>query len=235
MVSRGARVSFPQVSCSGPVSGGTVPLHGGLLLVMIMLLYQTCLTNNPSFLTLYVLSIPLHATSDTDGSGEIDLTEFKVALFILDPDGGNTVGFKPNSLLGPRDAFDLYDQDRSGTLDEDEFALALEYMKMPGSDGALERLFAKYDADGSGSIEYGEFRTAWLGLADPKKELDARNIGALCGTAFSSIENPLTHDPKSTTTTITTITTTTITTTTFRAHAHQNTISTRHPFSFENS
>lgn len=40
-------------------------------------------------------------------------------LYILDPDGGNTVGFKPNSLLGPRDAFDLYDEDRSGTLDED--------------------------------------------------------------------------------------------------------------------
>ena len=116
---------------------------------------------------------------DTDGSGEIDLAEFKVALFILDPDGGNTVGFRPNSLLGPRDAFDLYDQDRSGTLDEDEFALALEYMKMPVNDGMLERLFAKYDADGSGSIEYPEFRTAWLGLADPKRELEARNIGSL--------------------------------------------------------
>lgn len=58
-----------------------------------------------------------------------------------------------------------------------EFSLALEYMKMPVSDGMLERLFAKYDADGSGSIEYAEFRTAWLGLADPKKELEARNIG----------------------------------------------------------
>jgi len=113
---------------------------------------------------------------DTDGGGEIDLAEFKVALFIIDPNGGNNVGFKPNSLLGPRDAFDLFDEDRSGSLDEDEFSLALEYMKMPVSDGKLEMLFAKYDADGSGSVEYKEFRTAWLQLADPKKELSAREI-----------------------------------------------------------
>jgi len=113
---------------------------------------------------------------DTDGGGEIDMAEFKVALFIIDPDGGNNVGFKPNTLLGPRDAFDLFDEDRSGSLDEDEFSLALEYMKMPVSDGKLEMLFAKYDADGSGSVEYKEFRTAWLQLADPKKELSAREI-----------------------------------------------------------
>ncbi len=113
---------------------------------------------------------------DTSGDGEIDLAEFKVALFIVDPSSGNNVGFQPNSLLGPRDAFDLFDEDRSGTLDEDEFSLALEYMKMPVSDGKLEMLFAKYDADGSGSIEYSEFRQAWLGLADPKKELAARGI-----------------------------------------------------------
>ena len=48
---------------------------------------------------------------DTDGGGEIDLSEFKVALFIIDPDGGNNVGFKPNTLLGPRDAFDLFDEE----------------------------------------------------------------------------------------------------------------------------
>jgi len=113
---------------------------------------------------------------DTDGGGAIDLAEFRVALYILDPDGGNAVGFKPNSLLGPRDAFDLFDEDRSGSLDEDEFSLALEYMKLPVSDGKLEMLFAKYDTDGSGSVEYQEFRSAWLQLADPKKELLARNI-----------------------------------------------------------
>lgn len=45
--------------------------------------------------------------SDPDGSGEIDLEEFKVALFAVDPDSGNPVGFTPNALLTPLDAFEV--------------------------------------------------------------------------------------------------------------------------------
>lgn len=45
--------------------------------------------------------------SDPDGSGEIDFEEFKVALFAVDPDSGNPVGFTPNSLLSPLDAFEV--------------------------------------------------------------------------------------------------------------------------------
>lgn len=44
---------------------------------------------------------------DSDGSGEIDLEEFKVALFAVDPDSGNTVGFAPNAFLTPLDAFEV--------------------------------------------------------------------------------------------------------------------------------
>ena len=45
--------------------------------------------------------------SDPDGSGEIDFEEFKVALFAVDPDSGNPVGFSPNALLSPLDAFEV--------------------------------------------------------------------------------------------------------------------------------
>lgn len=45
--------------------------------------------------------------SDPDGSGEIDFEEFKVALFAVDPDSGNPVGFTPNALLSPLDAFEV--------------------------------------------------------------------------------------------------------------------------------
>lgn len=45
--------------------------------------------------------------SDPDGSGEIDFEEFKVALFAVDPDSGNPVGFAPNALLSPLDAFEV--------------------------------------------------------------------------------------------------------------------------------
>ena len=58
---------------------------------------------------------------DADGSGEIDIDEFKVALYTCDPASGNTLGFAPNKLLSPQDAFEMFDSDGSGQIDEDEF------------------------------------------------------------------------------------------------------------------
>jgi Ca2+-binding EF-hand superfamily protein len=60
---------------------------------------------------------------DTDGGGEIDLTEFKMAMFAVDPVSGNPLGFSPSTLLGPRDAFELFDEDGTGQIDELEFAV----------------------------------------------------------------------------------------------------------------
>ena len=63
-----------------------------------------------------------------DGSGEIDLEEFRIALFAVDPTNGNTIGFNPNMLLTPADAFEMFDDDGSGEIGEDEFADVLEYL-----------------------------------------------------------------------------------------------------------
>ena len=60
---------------------------------------------------------------DTDGGGEIDIDEFKMALFACDPTTGNTLGFTPSNMLGPKDAFDLFDEDGTGKIDELEFAV----------------------------------------------------------------------------------------------------------------
>ena len=113
---------------------------------------------------------------DTDGSGEIGLEELRVAMYLVDPNSGNTVGFKPNSILSPKDAFDMYDEDGSGNLDEDEFSLALEYMEMPVDDAKLEFLFHQADADGSGTVEYHEFKKIWIDLCNPRKELEKRDV-----------------------------------------------------------
>lgn len=49
-----------------------------------------------------------------------------MALFACDPNTGNTLGFSPSSLLGPRDAFELFDEDGTGEIDELEFAVCVQ-------------------------------------------------------------------------------------------------------------
>ncbi|KAG9413174.1 hypothetical protein AC1031_016193 [Aphanomyces cochlioides] len=121
-------------------------------------------------------AIRIFDSCDKDGSGEIDLEEFKMAMFAVDPNTGNTLGFAPSSLLTPKDAFHLFDSNGSGKLDELEFADALEYFGMDVSDATQEKLFHKYDTDKSGFIEYSEFRAMWLQCADLKHELMSRGI-----------------------------------------------------------
>ncbi|ETI47352.1 hypothetical protein, variant 1 [Phytophthora nicotianae P1569] len=113
---------------------------------------------------------------DTDGGGEIDLTEFKMAMFAVDPVSGNPLGFSPSTLLGPRDAFELFDEDGTGQIDELEFADVLEYFGMDVSDEKQEKIFKKYDKDKSGHIDYQEFRSMWIKLVDVREELTKRGV-----------------------------------------------------------
>jgi hypothetical protein len=36
-------------------------------------------------------------------------------MFSIDPVSGNSLGFEPNKLLTPKDAFEMFDKDGSGT------------------------------------------------------------------------------------------------------------------------
>lgn len=113
---------------------------------------------------------------DTDGSGEIDIDEFKVALFACDPTSGNPVGYKPSGNLTPMDAFELFDEDQSGYLDEDEYRYACEYLKIAASDEVLEDEFFKADYNLLGKIDYVEFREIFLKVCDVRKELEDRGV-----------------------------------------------------------
>ena len=113
---------------------------------------------------------------DTDGGGDIDLDEFRSALFAIDPNTGNTTGFQPSALLGPKDAFELFDVDKSGSIDEDEFAFVMEYMNVDMGEMDQENMFAKYDKDGSGTISYDEFRSIWIKVCNVKRELEDREV-----------------------------------------------------------
>ncbi|OQR99686.1 regulator of chromosome condensation (RCC1) [Achlya hypogyna] len=113
---------------------------------------------------------------DKDKSGEIDIEEFKMALFAVDPNSGNTLQFAPSSLLSPKDAFELFDEDGDGQLNELEFADVVEYFNIKANDAKQERLFKKYDKDKSGFIDFQEFRAMWLQCIDVEEELRARKI-----------------------------------------------------------
>ena len=113
---------------------------------------------------------------DEDGSGQIDLEEFRTTLFAMDPVGGNPLGFAPIDTLSPFDVFQLFDGDNSGEIDEDEFADLLDYMKIDVKDEKQEKLFSKYDVDGSGNITYDEFKCIWVKVCNVKTELRSRKI-----------------------------------------------------------
>ena len=113
---------------------------------------------------------------DTDGSGEIDVDEFKVALFTCDPTSGNPVGYQPSKFLSPLDAFETFDEDRSGFIDEDEYYFAMNYLGLEIPERQLEKMFNKYDYNRTGSIDYYEFREIYLKLCDINRELEDRGV-----------------------------------------------------------
>lgn len=113
---------------------------------------------------------------DSDGSGEIDIDEFKVALFACDPSSGNPVGYVPNKLITPLDAFETFDENGVGHLDEDEFYYAMEYLNLKLKDSVHEKFFLGLDWNKTECIDYIEFREVFLKVCDIRKELEDRGV-----------------------------------------------------------
>ncbi|EGB08158.1 hypothetical protein AURANDRAFT_9215, partial [Aureococcus anophagefferens] len=57
-----------------------------------------------------------------------------------------------------RIAFDKYDADDSGFIDADELHAALMHMGLLVDRGGSDKLLAKYDIDGNGQLDFGEFK-----------------------------------------------------------------------------
>jgi Ca2+-binding EF-hand superfamily protein len=113
---------------------------------------------------------------DSDGSGEIDIDEFKVALFACDPSSGNPVGFVPNKILTPLDAFETFDENGVGRLDEDEFYYAMEYLGLKLKDNIHEKYFVGLDYNRTDCIDYMEFREVFLDVCNVRRELEDRGV-----------------------------------------------------------
>ena len=58
------------------------------------------------------------------------------------------------------DLFKRWDTDRSGTVDKEEFARALRYLRVEGTDEEYGLLFDSWDVDGGGTMSYTELLAA---------------------------------------------------------------------------
>ena len=88
--------------------------------------------------------------ADTDGSGEIDYTEFIAAT--LDAN----VVMREDYL---HTAFDMFDRDKSGKIDNEEVVALLsgEDLSNLVSKDAIQQAMNEIDADGDGEIDFEEF------------------------------------------------------------------------------
>jgi len=80
------------------------------------------------------------------------------------------------SDLSPKDAFQKFDTDDSGDIDELEFFHLLQSIGIKGNEQYQERLFRRYVKSGSKTIDYVGFKSAWLLLGNPKQELIDREV-----------------------------------------------------------
>lgn len=88
--------------------------------------------------------------ADTDGSGDINYTEFIAATI------GSSI-YSNEAYL--KQAFDMFDKDKSGKIDKDEVVGLLSGEEMSGlvPVSAIEAAIKEIDQDGDGEIDFEEF------------------------------------------------------------------------------
>jgi len=74
-------------------------------------------------------------------------------------------------LLSPKEAFEKFDSDSSGDIDQEEFYALLEAVGIHGNHEYQEKLFRRFANKKQNTIAYGDFKRAWILLANTKDEL----------------------------------------------------------------
>jgi len=109
-------------------------------------------------------------SSIDDNSNAVSSTKSATKDFIID-DKENKIYY-----LSPKEAFDKFDTDCSGDIDEDEFFYLLECVGVKGREEYQERLFRKFVKSGARTIDFDGFKYAWILLSNPRKELEERMV-----------------------------------------------------------
>ena len=104
---------------------------------------KNAINQNPE---VHVMNIEqIFKTIDTDNSGVINYTEFLAASI------DKRIYLQEDKL---RDAFKLFDEDKSGKISKSEISKVLKFKK---SGTEMTKLFEKYDLNGDGEIDFDEF------------------------------------------------------------------------------
>ena len=104
---------------------------------------KNAVNQNPE---VHVMNIEqIFKTIDTDNSGVINYTEFLAASI------DKRIYLQEDKL---RDAFKLFDEDKSGKISKSEISKVLKFKK---SGAEMTKLFEKYDLNGDGEIDFEEF------------------------------------------------------------------------------
>ena len=62
----------------------------------------------------------------------------------------------------------------SGFIDFNEFKNVVRYLGINKKEKKLKKMFASVDADGSGQIDFDEFKQLWSLISNVKNEMKAR-------------------------------------------------------------
>ena len=97
----------------------------------------------------------------------------KVAEF--DPKKYEKNGLTEDEVMEIKEAFDLFDSDKSGQIDTEELKAALKNLGIDAKNQTLSNMMADLDKDNSGQIDFGEFidmMTAKMSDRDTKEDLE---------------------------------------------------------------
>ncbi len=83
-------------------------------------------------------------------------------------------GLTDDDVLEIKEAFDIFDVDKSGSISKEELKQALKNLGIDAKNQTLQNMITDLDADGSGKIEFDEFikmMTAKTSDRDTKEDL----------------------------------------------------------------
>ena len=122
-------------------------------------------------------ALKFFAACDTDGSGEIDQEEFCVCLIAATSANNSGSNNANHTVLTPLDAFQLFDEDGSDSIDFVEFNALCDYCGLTAiEEEDRQKKFKMFDEDGGGTLDFEEFKLTWILMTDPFQQAAAHQL-----------------------------------------------------------